>query len=58
MKKAEVQFYEGERKNGKFHGLGMMLLSDGTCYHGEFEDGIENGEATIWFPNGSRYEGT
>lgn len=31
--------YEGEWKNGKKHGIGKLIMKDGTFYEGEFKDG-------------------
>ena len=47
MKTEETKktYYDGEYKDGKYHGYGMLLHPNGTCYAGEFEDGVENGEA-------------
>ncbi|TKS68672.1 MORN repeat-containing protein 4 [Collichthys lucidus] len=39
------------------HGLGQLTFSDGTCYTGQFENGLFNGCGVLVFPDGSRYEG-
>ena len=31
--------YEGEWKNGKWHGIGVYQFSDGRVYQGHFENG-------------------
>ncbi|KAK1887115.1 MORN repeat-containing protein 4 [Dissostichus eleginoides] len=53
--------YHGEWKEGKTerlrHGLGQLTFSDGTCYTGQFENGLFNGCGTLVFPDESRYEG-
>ncbi|KAG8014547.1 MORN repeat-containing protein 4 [Nibea albiflora] len=42
---------------GLRHGLGQLTFSDGTCYTGQFENGLFNGCGVLVFPDGSRYEG-
>ncbi|XP_036953519.1 uncharacterized protein LOC119019211 isoform X2 [Acanthopagrus latus] len=42
---------------GLRHGLGQLTFSDGTCYTGQFENGLFNGCGMLVFPDGSRYEG-
>ncbi|KAI3353511.1 hypothetical protein L3Q82_020030 [Scortum barcoo] len=39
------------------HGLGQLTFSDGTCYTGQFENGLFNGCGVLVFPDGSRYDG-
>ena len=39
--------YEGETKNGKPHGKGVLINSDGEKYEGEFKNGKENGKGTV-----------
>ena len=36
-------WYEGEWKNGEFHGQGTRTWSNGEKYIGEWKDGIQNG---------------
>ena len=36
--------YEGEYKDGKFHGQGTETWSDGDKYEGEFKDGKRHGQ--------------
>lgn len=48
FKKEEVK-YEGEFKNKKPHGLGVMTFPDGSNYVGEFKDGKQNGKGTLIF---------
>ncbi|KAG9341060.1 hypothetical protein JZ751_019814 [Albula glossodonta] len=43
--------------SGRRHGLGQLKFSDGTCYTGQFENGLFNGCGVLMFPDGSRYEG-
>ncbi|XP_055745872.1 MORN repeat-containing protein 4 [Salvelinus fontinalis] len=58
--------YHGEWKEGKTsplltffikHGMGQLKFSDGTCYAGQFENGLFQGSGVLLFPDGSRYEG-
>ncbi|KAK3860896.1 hypothetical protein Pcinc_033076 [Petrolisthes cinctipes] len=42
---------------GQKHGMGHMLMPDGTRYDGGFESGLFNGLGVIAFPDGARYEG-
>ncbi len=39
---------------GLRHGLGQLTFSDGTCYTGQFENGLFNGCGVLIFPDGSR----
>jgi hypothetical protein len=47
--KNEKVKYEGEFKNKKPHGLGVMTFPDGSKYIGEFKDGKQNGKGTLIF---------
>lgn len=40
---------------GLRHGLGQLTFSDGTCYTGQFENGLFNGCGVLVFPDGSRF---
>ncbi|XP_070298719.1 MORN repeat-containing protein 4-like isoform X1 [Salvelinus sp. IW2-2015] len=42
---------------GRRHGMGQLKFSDGTCYAGQFENGLFQGSGVLLFPDGSRYEG-
>ena len=44
--------YEGNWKNGKFHGKGKFIWKDGYYHEGEFKNGRANGEGTETLPNG------
>lgn len=39
---------------GLRHGLGQLTFTDGTCYTGQFENGLFNGCGVLVFPDGSR----
>ncbi|KAM8927650.1 MORN repeat-containing protein 1 [Pelodytes ibericus] len=50
--------YEGEWKAGKKHGLGKLLLKDGSYYEGEFVDGEITGNGSqYWASSGNKYSG-
>ena len=47
--------YEGDIKNGIFHGQGTFALKDGTwIYKGGFEDGHMSGSGTEYWPKEKR----
>ena len=49
--------YEGEMKDGRFHGQGKLTFADGREYIGEFKNGLRNGQGTLTTHDGDRYEG-
>ena len=49
--------YEGEYKDGKYHGQGTETWSDGDKYEGEFKDGKNHGQGTLTFPDGIKFVG-
>lgn len=53
----EHKEYSGCWKDGKFHGKGVLKMSDGTRYEGNWEDGKQHGKGMIFFANGAKYEG-
>ncbi|XP_074028892.1 MORN repeat-containing protein retinophilin [Leptinotarsa decemlineata] len=42
---------------GKRHGEGHLLFSDGVRYDGLFENGLFHGRGILTFPDGAKYEG-
>lgn len=40
---------------GRRHGLGQLKFQDGTCYTGQFENGLFHGSGVLLFTDGSRY---
>ena len=52
-----INCYEGEYKDGKWHGIGTYTFTDGGRYEGEFKDGMKDGIGTVTWPNGEKYEG-
>ena len=49
--------YEGETKNGLYHGSGRLIWDNGNTYVGEFAKGLPEGQGTFSFPNGDGYVG-
>ncbi|TNN75295.1 MORN repeat-containing protein 4 [Liparis tanakae] len=47
----------GGSRAGRRHGVGQLKFQDGTCYCGQFENGLFNGSGVLLFTDGSRYEG-
>ena len=50
--------YEGEFRDGKFHGQGKLIYKDGSVYEGTWENGMpRNGKGTYKETFGRVYEG-
>ena len=49
--------YDGEWKDGKAHGHGVMESSDGQ-YQGQWKDDVPHGQGKYTLANGDVYEGT
>lgn len=49
--------YRGEVKDGKFHGEGILILSDIARFEGTFENGYKT-KGIYTFSNGNIYEGS
>jgi len=49
--------YEGELKNDKRHGQGILIAADGENYEGEFENDFAHGEGIFTWVDGVRSEG-
>ena len=49
--------YEGEVRNGKRHGQGILTWGDGARYEGEFREGKRHGQGAFTWGDGSSYEG-
>ena len=41
----------------RFEGNGVYAFATDTIYQGKFRDGMFHGPGTLYFPNGSKYEG-
>lgn len=44
--------YEGEKKNGWYHGVGTFTYPSGVKYKGNFFKGQFHGEGTLIYQNG------
>ena len=49
--------YEGDWKDGKRTGRGVLVWADGGRYEGDFRDGRGHGRGVKVWANGGRYEG-
>lgn len=49
-----TQYIGDWNDKGQKHGMGHMLLPDGTRYDGGFDSGLFNGLGVIAFPDGAR----
>jgi len=49
--------YQGNVKNGKPDGLGILITTYGNKYVGEFKDGKEHGQGTYTWSDGRKYVG-
>lgn len=51
-------YYEGDIRNGKPSGRGVLVYANSDRYEGEFRNGIPNGSGMFYFVSaGNRYEG-
>ena len=50
--------YQGQVKDGKPNGLGILIYPDGRKYVGNWRDGERNGQGTYTYPNGKKYGGS
>lgn len=49
--------YEGEFKDGLFHGWGIYTYRTGDRYEGEFAGDLKHGKGTLTYANGDKYMG-
>ena len=49
--------YDGEWKNGVFHGIGTFTFLDGRKYVGKWKNGKQHGQGTQTWSNGNKYVG-
>ena len=49
--------YEGEFKDNKWHGRGVMVFGNGRSYEGEFKDNKWHGRGVMVWANGDECEG-
>jgi len=57
MNYADGRVYEGQWKNGKFHGQGTLTRPDGRRYEGQWKEGYENGQGKWTSNDGNIYVG-
>lgn len=49
--------YEGQWKDGNYHGYGVLKFRNGESYDGHFSNGTFDGKGTFNYDDGSKYEG-
>jgi len=49
--------YNGQWKEKKMHGLGVLSYANGVKYEGEFYENTFQGQGIIEYPDGTKYEG-
>ncbi len=47
--------YNGELKDGKMHGKGVLQFANGIIYEGPFVDGKREGLGRMLYPSGSEH---
>ena len=52
-----VGSYEGEYKDGKYHGQGIFSYPDGSKYEGKWKHGIYHGKGKYTFSDGIKWKG-
>ena len=57
MKYEDKSKYTGDEKDGKHHGHGVWVGSNGDRYEGEWEDGKRHGQGTFKSAYGTKYVG-
>jgi hypothetical protein len=50
-------YYDGEIRNGRPQGTGVLVYTNSDRYEGEFRNGVPNGRGMFLFANNDRYEG-
>ena len=49
--------YTGHVKDGKVHGVGVCIYTDGSRYQGDWKNGLKCGRGTHSFASGDQFEG-
>ena len=49
--------YQGQVKDGKPNGLGILIFPSGGKYVGSWKNGVKNGKGTTTYQNGNKYVG-
>jgi hypothetical protein len=55
--KATGNEYDGEWKDKKRHGKGVLRYGNGIIYDGEWMNGLRHGKGKTTYANGEEYEG-
>ena len=50
-------YYEGDYKDDKIEGKGIMIWKNGDRYKGEWKDYLRDGKGTMYYNNGRIEEG-
>ena len=48
----EELVYDGNYKNGRFHGIGKLYINGKIMYDGNFKNGRFNGNGKLYYENG------
>lgn len=56
LRDREGNWYQGDMRNGKFHGLGMIQYTNGEKFEGEFKDNMFL-KGSFYHLNGATYDG-
>lgn len=51
------KMYEGETRNGKYHGKGTYYYKNGDQFVGHYENGKQNGPGTMYYADGDKFVG-
>ena len=51
----EVEYYQGEWNQDRYHGKGIFVWKDGSRYEGDFNEGKIEGRGTYQWSNGVQY---
>ena len=57
MKCRDSSVYQGEWRDNKRHGEGIMYFLNGDIYSGQWAEGLKNGFGTYRFADGGEYRG-
>jgi len=49
--------FEGQWKDGRPHGQGVLIKANGDHYAGQYKDGKKHGQGVYTYASGTRYEG-
>ena len=52
-----VNKYEGDYKNNKMEGKGILYYNNGNRYEGDFKIGLQEGKGILYYIDGDKYEG-